>query len=233
VGTTTALEKILNTLELIVEELGASDSQSSQVTRTLNAELMPVLVVLTRAVRCNPKVLRCAKARVFPLEADAVWQQRLVSLKASEEVLVAAESEQLAQEAAERAACSGGGSGGVAPDNDGGALVVASTTATATEQEEDSELSPLGAQVAAAREARARQRQEAAMHPVDSDAPPGSLRHGICRLITSLDSQVKRCVSEFLLALCGGDLDEFTLRCGYGNAAYMHHILGSLQGLKI
>jgi hypothetical protein len=38
-----------------------------------------------------------------------------------------------------------------------------------------------------------------------TDAPPDSLRGRLLRHMTSLDSQLKRCVAEFLFLLCGED----------------------------
>ena len=64
------------------------------------------------------------------------------------------------------------------------------------------------------------------MRPVDS--PPGTLRSKLISLITSLDTHLKRCSSELLLELCGQDMEEFTVRVGYGNAAYMLHVRGAL-----
>jgi hypothetical protein len=45
--------------------------------------------------------------------------------------------------------------------------------------------------------------RSAAMDP--TDAPPDSLRGRLLRHMTSLDSQLKRCVAEFLFLLCGED----------------------------
>jgi len=69
--------------------------------------------------------------------------------------------------------------------------------------------------------------REALMHPLD--APPGTLRGDVVALVTSLDSHVKRCSSELLLAACGQDMAEFTARVGLGNAAYMMHVRGAIK----
>jgi hypothetical protein len=44
-----------------------------------------------------------------------------------------------------------------------------------------------------------------------ADAPPDSLRGRLMHHMTSLDSQLKRCVAEFLFLLCGEDGES--LRC--------------------
>ncbi len=41
---------------------------------------------------------------------------------------------------------------------------------------------------------------QAKMDP--SDVPPGTLRYYLTKLMISLDSQLKRCVAEFLFVLC-------------------------------
>jgi hypothetical protein len=50
------------------------------------------------------------------------------------------------------------------------------------------------------------------------DAPLGTLRYMLIRLLTWPESHVKRFVSEILWTLCGSDATEFTLRVGMGNA---------------
>ena len=86
-------------------------------------------------------------------------------------------------------------------------------------------------------EDKARMRQEIAerkkdrdaerMHPVD--APPGSLRQLLCKAVCCIEEHTKRTVSELLLELCDGEMNEFTIRAGYGNAVFMHHVLGAVQ----
>lgn len=50
------------------------------------------------------------------------------------------------------------------------------------------------------------------------DAPAGTLRYKLIRLLTWPQSHVKRFVSEILWTLSGSDPTEFTLRVGVGNA---------------
>uniref|UniRef100_A0A7S4HXF2 Uncharacterized protein n=1 Tax=Odontella aurita TaxID=265563 RepID=A0A7S4HXF2_9STRA len=59
------------------------------------------------------------------------------------------------------------------------------------------------------------------------DAPRGTVRWKLLRLMTWTESNVKRCASEFIWTLCNGDATEFVLRTGFGNAV---HILG-IKGL--
>jgi Guanine nucleotide exchange factor synembryn len=54
------------------------------------------------------------------------------------------------------------------------------------------------------------------MHPLD--APKGSLRWKLIRLMTWTESHIKRYASEFLWALCDEDPKEYVLRTGLGNA---------------
>lgn len=54
------------------------------------------------------------------------------------------------------------------------------------------------------------------MHPLD--APPGTLRYKLIRLMTWTESHIKRYASELLWALCDEDSKEFVLRTGLGNA---------------
>lgn len=55
------------------------------------------------------------------------------------------------------------------------------------------------------------------------DAPKGTLRWKLIRLMTWTESNVKRSGSELLWTLCGGDPTQFVLRTGFGNAV---HFLG-------
>jgi len=59
------------------------------------------------------------------------------------------------------------------------------------------------------------------------DAPKGTLRWKLIRLMTWTESHTKRTTAELLWTLCGQDAQEFVLRTGFGNAMPM---LG-LQGL--
>ena len=63
------------------------------------------------------------------------------------------------------------------------------------------------------------------MNPID--APKGTTRWKLIKLMTWTESNVKRCSSELLWTLCDGDSKEFVLRTGFGNAV---HMLG-LKGL--
>jgi len=55
------------------------------------------------------------------------------------------------------------------------------------------------------------------------DAPKGTLRWKLIRLMLWIDSNVKRSACELLYALCKEDSTEFVLRTGFGNAV---HFLG-------
>lgn len=72
-----------------------------------------------------------------------------------------------------------------------------------------------------------KKKDEERMHPID--APDGTLRHKLISQITSFDSNIKRTSSEMLLALCNQNMEEFTVRVGYGNAAYMMHVKGAIS----
>ncbi len=63
------------------------------------------------------------------------------------------------------------------------------------------------------------------MHPLD--APQGTTRWKLIKLMTYTESNVKRCSGELLWTLCGKDSQEFVFRCGFGNAV---HLLG-IKGL--
>lgn len=60
------------------------------------------------------------------------------------------------------------------------------------------------------------------------DAPWGSLRWKLIKLMTSNDSNLKRCASELLWTICGSS-DKFVRRTGYGNAVHMLGIKGLVQ----
>ncbi len=67
--------------------------------------------------------------------------------------------------------------------------------------------------------------QKKNMHPLD--APEGTTRWKLIKLMTWTESNVKRYASELLWNLCKKDPNEFMLRCGFGNAV---HFLG-IKGL--
>ncbi|KAL7538396.1 hypothetical protein ACHAXR_011412 [Thalassiosira sp. AJA248-18] len=58
------------------------------------------------------------------------------------------------------------------------------------------------------------------------DAPRGTLRWKIIRLMTWTDSNVKRTACELLWTLCGEDSTRFVLRTGFGNAIYFLGVRG-------
>lgn len=62
-----------------------------------------------------------------------------------------------------------------------------------------------------------------------ADAPKGTLRYRLIRLMTSIDSIVKRCSSELLWTLCNDNANEFVRRTGFGNAVHMLGIKGLMQ----
>lgn len=62
------------------------------------------------------------------------------------------------------------------------------------------------------------------MQPLD--APVGSIRWKIIKLMTYTESNVKRCASELLWTVCRKDPNEFVLRCGFGNSVHMLGIKG-------
>merc|ERR1712150_149931 len=61
------------------------------------------------------------------------------------------------------------------------------------------------------------------------NAPPGTVRWKLIRLMTSIDSNVKRCASELLWTLCDGNSKEYVTRTGFGNAVHMLGIKGLVQ----
>ena len=52
------------------------------------------------------------------------------------------------------------------------------------------------------------------------DVPRNTLRHNLIRLMTSIESNVKRAACELLWILCNEDLTQFVLRAGFYNAVY-------------
>ena len=50
------------------------------------------------------------------------------------------------------------------------------------------------------------------------DAPQGTLRRKLCRLLTWPESHIKRCTGELLWTLCSSNPTEFVHRVGFGNA---------------
>eukprot|EP00979_Chaetoceros_neogracilis_P000251 scaffold72_cov274-Chaetoceros_neogracile.AAC.6 len=65
------------------------------------------------------------------------------------------------------------------------------------------------------------------MQPLD--APPGTTRWKLIKLMTYTESNMKRCASELLWNICRKDPNEFVLRCGFGNACHMLSIKGLYQ----
>jgi hypothetical protein len=61
------------------------------------------------------------------------------------------------------------------------------------------------------------------------DAPSGTLRWRLIRLMTWRESNVKRSACELLWALCGGNSTQFVLRTGFGNAIYFLGIKGCVK----
>ena len=61
------------------------------------------------------------------------------------------------------------------------------------------------------------------------DAPKGTLRWRLIRLMTWLDSNVKRSACELLWILCDGDSTQFVLRTGFGNAIHFLGIRGCVN----
>jgi hypothetical protein len=66
--------------------------------------------------------------------------------------------------------------------------------------------------------------QSKAKNMAPLDAPRGTVRWKLIRLMTWIDSTVKRAACEFLWTLCNEDATEFVLRTGFGNAV---HFLGN------
>jgi hypothetical protein len=62
------------------------------------------------------------------------------------------------------------------------------------------------------------------MHPLD--APSGTLRWKLIRLMTWTESHVKRTSGELLWTLCDQDAQELIWRCGMGNAVLILHAKG-------
>mmetsp|Transcript_31111 Transcript_31111/g.47649 ORF Transcript_31111/g.47649 Transcript_31111/m.47649 type:complete len:127 (+) Transcript_31111:2-382(+) len=61
------------------------------------------------------------------------------------------------------------------------------------------------------------------------DAPKGSLRWKLIRLMTWTESYTKRATGELLWTLCGNDPREFVLRTGFGNALPLLSLKGHIQ----
>jgi len=62
--------------------------------------------------------------------------------------------------------------------------------------------------------------QSKAKNMAPLDAPRGTVRWKLIRLMTWIDSSVKRSACELLWTLCNEDATEFVLRTGFGNAVY-------------
>ena len=58
------------------------------------------------------------------------------------------------------------------------------------------------------------------------DAPQGTIRWKLIKLMTWTESNVKRCASELIWTLCDGNSKEFVKRTGFGNAVHMLGIRG-------
>eukprot|EP00752_Nemacystus_decipiens_P003150 g2917.t1 len=65
------------------------------------------------------------------------------------------------------------------------------------------------------------------VHPVD--APKGSLRARLLKQMTATESSSKTAVSDLLFNLCGADEEEFTTRCGFGNAVNTLRLRGKIS----
>jgi hypothetical protein len=61
------------------------------------------------------------------------------------------------------------------------------------------------------------------------DAPRGTLRWKLIRLMTWTETTVKRSACELLWALCDGDSTQFVLRTGFGNAIHFLGIKGCVS----
>jgi hypothetical protein len=157
-------------VQLLQKALGVSSVCGSADSK---ANVVPLLMVLTKLASSSTKARASLKSLVFPRTTDLACMSRI------EEVI----------------------------------SVLPGSQAAAGDKNLD---------------ARAvRDRQESVMRP--ADAPPGSLRAAVIALITSIDSHLKRCSSEFLLELCAQNMAEFTSRVGYGNAVYMMHVRGGIK----
>ncbi|CAM9983333.1 unnamed protein product [Discosporangium mesarthrocarpum] len=80
------------------------------------------------------------------------------------------------------------------------------------------------------REKAERARKDREIHPVD--APRGTLRARLLSLMTANVGSLKRAASELLYSLCSSE-EEFTIRCGFGNAINLLRIKGlvGVQGV--
>lgn len=65
------------------------------------------------------------------------------------------------------------------------------------------------------------------MAPLDS--PRGTLRWRLIRLMTWMDSSMKRSPCELLWALCNKNSMQFVLRMGFGNAIHFLGIKGCVN----
>eukprot|EP01039_Chlorochromonas_danica_P009546 gene9546-10551_t len=64
-------------------------------------------------------------------------------------------------------------------------------------------------------------------HSIDpKDCPVNTLRYELINLMTSLDTQIKRIVAEFLFALCQKNVNEFVYRTGFGNSVALLQLKG-------
>ncbi len=195
----------------------------------------PLVVALQRVVGASAAARAAAKAAVFPPARDALWQARLVEERRADAAADAADRAAAASASAAAAAArkwrssSGGGGAGAEEKDSGGGGGGGTPEEVAAE---------------AAIAARQKKRQNERMRAVD--APAGSLRWHLVQLMLGHSKlndgpsvsllpfdgggdRLKRCASELLLALCDEDLDELTLRAGYGAAVYMMHVRGAVK----
>ncbi|GMI50225.1 hypothetical protein ScalyP_jg4772 [Parmales sp. scaly parma] len=64
------------------------------------------------------------------------------------------------------------------------------------------------------------------------NAPVGTLRYKVIKLMTSIDTNVKRYSSELMWDLCGGVADEFVENVGFGNGVHFMGIKGLVNTPK-
>ncbi len=74
------------------------------------------------------------------------------------------------------------------------------------------------------RESSATDKQKKNMGPLD--APEGTLRRNICRLLTWPEGHIKRCTGELLWTLSSSNPTEFVHRVGFGNALPLLSVKG-------
>ncbi|CAM9227686.1 unnamed protein product [Scytosiphon promiscuus] len=77
------------------------------------------------------------------------------------------------------------------------------------------------------RERAEKQSKDRSVHPVD--APRGSLRARLLKQMTATESSSKTAVSDLLFNLCADEAEEFTTRCGFGNAVNTLRLRGKIS----